>query len=245
MDLFSKEFSYDIIFGMKTTLIIQARMGSNRLRGKSLMKVGSKLLIDHVVSRSLKVSGVDKVYLATTYLEEDNILVEHIKKHYQIDIYRGDPVDVRSRYMKIATKEKSDFIIRVTGDDPFKDPNQISLALNYLVTNKLDYVCNFEPRYLPIGMDFEIFSRKSLITSIRESTDLNDVEHVTWTMRSGNYRWESIKNILFQPNTRLTIDYEKDLEYCGAIANILEASETNYSWESTCSAILTFNKRRS
>ena len=30
-------------------VIIQARMGSSRLPGKSLMKIGSKPLIDHVI----------------------------------------------------------------------------------------------------------------------------------------------------------------------------------------------------
>ena len=47
---------------MKTTLIIQARMGSTRLPGKSLIKINSKFLINLVTNRCLQVTGVDSIY---------------------------------------------------------------------------------------------------------------------------------------------------------------------------------------
>jgi len=227
---------------MSSLLIIQARMGSIRLPGKSLMKVGSKFLVDHVVERCLNVSGIDSIYLATTTLKEDDILVDHIKKKYQINIYRGSKFNVRSRFLEIAKTEKSDYIVRITGDDPFKDPVHISAGLEYLKQKKIDYVCNFQPRTLPIGMDFEVFTVSSLIKSVNQSSDSNDIEHVTWSMRSNKYNWFSINHSSFHPETRLTIDTESDLAYCGQIAKILDENLLDFSWESTRIA-LTLNEK--
>jgi spore coat polysaccharide biosynthesis protein SpsF len=223
---------------MKTTLIIQARMGSNRLPGKSLMMINSKFLIDFVLNRCLQVSGVDSIYLATTFLNEDDVLVDYVKKNYDVDVYRGDPINVRSRFSEIAKKEKADYIIRITGDDPFKDPLQINDALNYLILKKLDYVCNFEPRCIPVGMDVEVFSKESFDTSIRNFNSLCDLEHVTWSMRSPKFNWESINNLVFRPDTRLTIDHQKDIEYCSIIDKMLNTFDSDLSWESTKKAIL-------
>ena len=221
------------LFNMSSLLVIQARMGSIRLPGKSLMKVGSKFLVDHVIERCLDVSGIDCIYLATTSLKEDDILVEHIKKKYQINIYRGSKFDVRSRFLEIAKIEKSDYIVRITGDDPFKDPAHISAGLECLKQKKIDYVCNFQPRTLPIGMDFEVFTVGSLIKSVNQSSDSNDIEHVTWSMRSNKYNWLSINHSGFHPETRLTVDTESDLIYCGQIAKILDKNLLDFSWEST------------
>jgi spore coat polysaccharide biosynthesis protein SpsF len=223
---------------MSSVLIIQARMGSTRLPGKSLMKVGSKFLVDHVVDRCLNVKGIDSIYLATTSLKEDDVLVEHIKKKYQIKIYRGSKVDVRSRFLEIAKIEKSEYIVRITGDDPFKDPAHISSGLNYLKQAKIDYVCNFQPRTLPIGMDFEVFTVGSLMKSVNKSSDSNDIEHVTWSMRSNEYNWLSMNQNSFHPEIRLTIDTKNDLIYCGQIAKILEKNLLDFSSESTRIALI-------
>jgi spore coat polysaccharide biosynthesis protein SpsF (cytidylyltransferase family) len=229
---------------MKSILIIQARMGSTRLPGKSLMKVGSKFLVDHVVERCLNVKGIDRIYLATTSLKEDDILVEHIKKKYQIKIYRGSKFDVRSRFLDIIEYEKPDYVVRITGDDPFKDPAQISAGLDYLKKEKFDYVCNFQPRTLPIGMDYEVFTVDSLLKSVNQSSDLNDMEHVTWSMRSKKYNWVSINQSEFYPETRLTIDTKSDLIFCGQIAKILEKNFLNFSSESTKIALIEYEKER-
>jgi len=218
-------------------------MGSNRLPGKSLMKLGDKYLIDHVIERSLEVSDIKSFYLATTSLSEDDVLVDHVKRNYKLTIHRGDSLNVRSRFYEIANLEGCDLIVRITGDDPFKDPDFISFGINHLVANKLDYVCNFEPRFLPIGMDFEVFTRESFFRSINEFTNAVDIEHVTWNLRSNHFKWKSIQDIQFQPETRITVDDELDLEYCDQISKILSTSPSNYSWSWTQKAISIMDKR--
>ena len=76
-------------------IVIQARMGSNRLRGKSLMNIGSKPLINHVLTRVQAADLNAKIVLATSSLTEDDILVEYVLDNFNVEIYRGSPIAVR------------------------------------------------------------------------------------------------------------------------------------------------------
>ena len=60
---------------MKCVAIIQARMGSSRLRGKSLLPVAGVPLLTRVI-HMVKATGLaEEIVVATTELEEDGPLV--------------------------------------------------------------------------------------------------------------------------------------------------------------------------
>lgn len=216
---------------------MQARMGSERLPGKTLMKLGDKLLIDHVLERALITEEVDCVVLATTELPEDDELVKYVSRRYSVKIYRGSPKDVRSRFVNIAEQTCADIIIRITADDPFKDPIETLALINLLTREKLDYVCNFVPQELPIGMDAEAFTSAALFNSAQLFNSPLDLEHVTWSLRSSYYNWKSISHSVFQPQTRLTVDIPSDLDYCSDIAATLRDNALGFSWSDTRRAI--------
>ena len=65
---------------MKTLAIIQARMSSKRLPGKVLMKIGDKTLIDRTIDSAMIAKNIDKVYVATSEDESDDVLYEHLVK---------------------------------------------------------------------------------------------------------------------------------------------------------------------
>lgn len=221
----------------KVISIVQARMGSERLPGKSLLKLGDKLLIDHVIERALTTVGIDDVVLATTELTEDDVLVRHVSQKYSVQVYRGSPSDVRSRFANVAEKFGADIIVRITADDPFKDPMETVRLINLLNTEKLDYVCNFVPQELPIGMDVEVFTSAALFNSVESFNSPLDVEHVTWSLRSPHYNWKSLNHAVFQPQTRLTVDIPSDLDYCSEIAVILRENALGFEWFDTRRAI--------
>jgi len=134
-----------------TLVIVQARMGSTRFPGKSLAQLGDKLLIDHVIQRALNAVEPGNMIVATTNLGEDDSLVRHIQSRYKLKIFRGSALDVRSRFISISEELKPNFIIRLTADDPFKDPQLIRDVIEVLETGKFDYVSNFANPCLPIG----------------------------------------------------------------------------------------------
>ena len=217
--------------------VVQARMGSSRLRGKSMLNVGHKLLIDHVIERALNAKEVDRVYLATTDLLEDNVLAKHVSENYPVLIHRGSDSDVRSRFLEILTNDEAEVVVRITADDPFKDPNETDVLIRMLKAEKLDYICNFIPQSMPVGLDVEVFTSFALFDSAAYFDTPQDKEHVTWNMRTQRYKWRSQNSQKFRPEIRLTVDNQSDLYYCSEIANIIHQNSLGVSVTDTRRAI--------
>ncbi len=99
--------------------IIQARMGSSRLRGKSLMHVAGVPLLERVISMVKNLPFIDEVMVATTNLAEDNP-IELVSKSYQLKLFRGSATDVLQRYYDSSLDmNEEDTLVRFTADNPF------------------------------------------------------------------------------------------------------------------------------
>mgnify|MGYP001245220560 CR=1 FL=1 len=127
---------------MNTVLIIQARMGSTRLPGKSMLDLAGKPLIGWVIHRLKSTSLVDKIILSTTQKHEDDIL-EKIGLQYEVDIFRGSENDLVDRYYQAAKKYKADLIVRVPGDNALPEPKEIDRVIKYHKDNSNDFSSNF------------------------------------------------------------------------------------------------------
>lgn len=106
----------------KVVAIVQARMGSSRLRGKSLSSVNGIPLIKRVITTLRAMNIIDKIILATTNLEEDEPLVQYSSVSLDCNVYRGHSQDVFSRFFEISQDlNENDIIVRVTADNIFYD----------------------------------------------------------------------------------------------------------------------------
>jgi len=56
--------------------IVQARMGSSRLPGKTLMDVAGRPLLGHLVERARRIPGLEAVVIATTECPADRAIVD-------------------------------------------------------------------------------------------------------------------------------------------------------------------------
>lgn len=205
-------------------------MGSSRLPGKSMKKLGDRLLIDHVIRRA-SLDILDEIFLATTTLPEDDILANYVKDNYKISIFRGHPTDVRSRFLEVAKQSRADLVARITGDDPFKDPQFLERGFE-MISNH-DYYCNFSPAVFPVGMDIEIFKAESLLKSTEMYDDEYSKEHVTPCFRSDKeFSMVSDLSEAIDTEIRLTVDTQEDFDFCSKIANYLsnnKADDLSYS----------------
>jgi spore coat polysaccharide biosynthesis protein SpsF (cytidylyltransferase family) len=222
-------------------VLIQARMGSSRLPGKTLMDLGGKPLIDHVIERCISTVAIDDVVVLTTNLKEDNVLETHIRNKYSIQTYRGDSLDVRSRFEAVAKKFGFEGIVRVTADDPFKDPNHIQEAIHALEGEKVDYFNNFEIPIYPIGLDVESFKSDVLFQNIQTDNSEQSKEHVTYGIRHSPHVVRRFKS--GEPEftkIRLTIDTEEDFVFCSKLLEINpEIGRSAFDWAATREALQT------
>ena len=197
----------------KVVAIVQARRGSTRLPDKIFCLLEGKPLLEHVICRTRAIKGVDEVVLATTNNQTDN-LVEEWAKTFGVRCFRGSEDDVLSRYYYAANAYEADIIIRVTADDPFKDPCIASEVLQLFQQEKLEFAYNNSPPSFPEGLDVEVFSFGALEEAFYKSTEQYEREHVTQFLyrrleRSKQKNYSYCRDISF---LRWTIDTEKDLE---------------------------------
>ena len=158
--------------------IIQARLGSTRLPQKVLMPLSGRPLLHHVFARLKPSQKVDLFVLATTSSPQDDALEEWALEN-NIACFRGSENDVLDRYYQAAKEYSPDLVVRITGDDPFKDYRMMDEMIEVLQKNKLDFISNNNPPSFPEGMDLEIINFKALEKSALSARDPFEREHVT------------------------------------------------------------------
>jgi spore coat polysaccharide biosynthesis protein SpsF len=164
---------------MTITVIIQARMGSTRLKGKIIADICGKPMLWHVINRVKKAKKVDRIILATTKKDEDKITID-LGKKCKIKTFAGSEDDVLDRYYHAAKQSDSNVIVRITADCPLIDPEIIDEMVQYYLDNdELDYVSMGDPNPCPDGLDTEVFTFKSLEKAYYEAKLSSEREHVT------------------------------------------------------------------
>jgi spore coat polysaccharide biosynthesis protein SpsF len=160
------------------TAIIQARLGSTRLPGKTLMTIEGDTLLGHLVSRVKACTSVDNIIIATTNRSRDDEIVVFAKMH-DLGFYRGSEDDVLDRFYKTAIEFDVRTIVRVTPDCPMLDPRVTDLVVSCYINGDYDYVSNaIRPTY-PDGLDTEVFSFQTLEKAWQQAKLPSEREHVT------------------------------------------------------------------
>lgn len=208
---------------LRVVILVQARMGSTRLRGKVLKEVMEKPLLHYLIERLQRVELAEEIVIATTVNVEDQKIVDFCRFE-QIPLFRGQSEDVLDRFYYAAQTFKADVIVRITSDCPLIDPIIIDQVIKTYLDNypNYDYVSNSHlRRSYPIGMDVEVFSFKALEEAFHEATLPEEREHVTPFIYRRPTRYHK-KLITHEPdlsNLRLTVDTIEDFEL---ISKLLE-----------------------
>lgn len=203
---------------MKVNAIVQARCGSTRFPKKVFALIDGKPLIWHVVERLKLTTRIDDIIIATT----ENPIDDAIKKWCDdngVLCYRGSEEDVLHRYYEASLKYPSDIVVRITADDPFKEPCIIDEVIACLENGEYDLVTNNFPPSFPEGLDCEAFTFKVLQEMEMKSKDSFEREHVTQYVYRNPDKYR-IGNVTCERQLsyyRWTIDNIEDLNMVNAI----------------------------
>ena len=199
---------------MKFDVVIQARMGSDRMQGKVLKIYKKFSILDILIKRIKKLDLINKIIVTTTTKKKDNRIVNFCKKN-KISYFRGSEKDVLSRYYKTAKKFKLKNIVRLTSDCPLIDISTLKKMIRNYKKFKIDFYSNTVPHpcKFPDGSDIEIFSFKTLKKAYENSVLPSEREHVTF------YMWKTKKFKIKKYNEkknlskyRYTVDYPDDFK---------------------------------
>jgi spore coat polysaccharide biosynthesis protein SpsF len=193
--------------------IIQARTGSSRLPGKILMKVAGKTLLEHMIERISNSKKLDKIVIATTTKDTDDVIVS-IAKKLGIDYFRGSEDDVLDRYYNASKQYDADVVVRLCSDCPILDGNVIDTVLDDYFIGEYDYVSNLVPlpRTYPDGLSVEVFSSELLAETQFNAKKPSEREHVTFYMwgQPDKYKIHRTEYGTDLSKYRFNIDYHED-----------------------------------
>tara|TARA_B100000575_G_scaffold79184_1_gene61936 strand:+ start:2124 stop:2798 length:675 start_codon:yes stop_codon:yes gene_type:complete len=192
--------------------IIQARMGSKRLKGKMLMKIDRKSIIQHVIDKVKKIDSIHKIIIASTNsIDDDNL--EKVCKLNNITIFRGSKNNVFDRFQKISIKNNYSTILRINGDSPLLDIKLFNKMIKISKNKKYDIFTNVQPRTFPQGQSFELIKRKILIDFDQKKLTKKHKEHVTsyFYENKSKYKIVNYSNSDNLGNINLSINNKNDL----------------------------------
>src|SRR5688572_15146748 len=104
-------------------------MGSTRLPGKILEPIAGRPLLDHILGRLATLRNPAKVIVATSDGVRDDVVATFCSER-GVDCFRGSEQDVLGRYYECARLYRFDHIVRLTGDNPFVDIEELDRLLD-------------------------------------------------------------------------------------------------------------------
>jgi spore coat polysaccharide biosynthesis protein SpsF len=219
---------------MSYVIVVQARMGSTRLCGKTLKQVLGKPLLEYQFERLKRVSAVDNIVVATTTGADDEKIIELCGKN-RTNWYRGPVEDVLARYYGAALAYEASVVVRVTSDCPLIDPGVVDLVVKTYRNNEdsFDYVSNTLKRTYPRGLDCEVFSFEALAQAHSHATELADREHVTPYIYHHPERYRSHNVAYFEDRSshRWTVDTAEDFELIKRIIERLYPANPDFTFQ--------------
>ena len=219
--------------------IIQARMGSKRLPGKVLMKIGKDNILNKIILSVKKVIGISDIIIATTLNREDNKIINYCKKN-KINYFRGSTSNVASRFYKILTLKDSKYFIRLNADSPFLDYRIIKKLISKIKDNNFDIITNVLKKSFPKGQSVEILKKEIYIKHYKKINNKYDKEHVTSYFYKNKKKFKIYNYFNRQnfSNINLSIDTIKDLK---KIRNIsARIKNKNFNWKNLVSIYLKY-----
>lgn len=115
---------------LRVVLIIQSRMGSTRLPGKSMMDLAGAPLVGRILERVKRCKCIDEIILAIPDTKENDPLKE-LADVYKIKCFLGAEEDLVDRYYHAANSSKADIVVRIPADNATPEPAEIDKIIKY------------------------------------------------------------------------------------------------------------------
>ena len=153
----------------KVSLILQARMGSTRLPGKSLMDLAGSPLVGRILERVKRCKYVDEIVLAIPDTDSDKPLRE-LGNAYNVTVFSGSENDLVERYYRAALATNTDLVVRLPADNTTPEPEEIDRIIDHhICLNRPGFSSNLSvinDSGYPDGIGAEVFDF-SLLKDVR------------------------------------------------------------------------------
>ena len=201
-------------------IVIQARMSSTRLPGKSLFALAGRPSLGWVIRAALESQSGPVVVATSIDPSDDEIAATAFD--CGVEVVRGPMDDVLSRFVLASSRSNELEIVRLTADCPLMDPELIESCVAEFSDREVDYLSTVTPRTLPRGLDVEVFSHAALVKADHLALERYHRAHVTSVMYSTPNRFR-VAGLTFEPDAstyRVTLDTAADVLALEAIVAV-------------------------
>jgi spore coat polysaccharide biosynthesis protein SpsF len=169
--------------------VLQARMGSTRLPGKSMATLRGEPMIIRQLERLRGARCLSKIIVATSADTVDDALAGFlVSRGYTV--HRGAGADILARIARCAeTISSVSHVVRLKGDAPFVDPGVIDEAVRLALASGADYTSNRVRQTYPAGLEVEVIKAGALQAAAAEERDPMARISPTAAIRSQPGRW--------------------------------------------------------
>ena len=211
----------------KVVCIVQARMGSTRLPGKSLRDLGGTTLVESVYAGASLAKSLSEVIFAIPESRTDDELFDFLRSK-GLNVVRGSESDLISRHLHVASRVNADFIVRIPGDNPLPHGSEIDRIVDFHLRSNLDgFSTNLSEIFnsgYPDGIGAEIFSRQVLeeVYASKTSSQLQEHLHLNFInyenqveTKPGTFPVRTVRcpEHFARPDIILDINTDLDFEY--------------------------------
>lgn len=218
---------------MEMTVILQARMSSQRLPGKVLAQVNNKPLLEYTIERLKQSIYISEIIVATSTEKSDDPVAQYCLSN-KIEVFRGDLENVAARFKAIIERYDISSFIRISGDSPLIDSHIIDAGIELFENNSYDIVTNVLDRSFPKGQSFEIFKANTFLREFLNITTLEDREHVTKYFYKNKDRFKIFNLECLSGNfshVNLSVDTKEDFNKFEELMNDRSRPVCDLGWD--------------
>lgn len=211
--------------------IVQARMGSSRLLGKSLALLLGRPMLQVLMERVLPAKRVDDWVIATTQLPLDDP-IEELTQRIRLKCFRGSENDCLDRYYQAARQVQADIVLRLTADNPLMDAAFVDWSIEQFLESHppVDYMDSTTSKTFPLGLSLEVFSFEALEIAWKEDPSPQTREHVSPFIyqHPRRFRLGALRGQHNYSHMRWTVDAAEDLEFVRTVFE--NFGQVDFSW---------------
>jgi spore coat polysaccharide biosynthesis protein SpsF len=209
----------------RVVLIIQARMGSTRLPGKSMMDLAGAPLVGRILERVKRCRRLDDIVLAIPDSAKDGVLAK-LGSDYGVKVFAGSENDLVERYYQAAVAHGADIVGRLPADNATPEPSEIDrIVEHHLSLGRRGFSSNLtviDNSGYPDGIGAEMFDFSLLAEARERHTDPRQREHVHLNFfdygipKAVDPEWCPISTVMCPPEFRrpdLVLDVNTQEQY--------------------------------
>jgi spore coat polysaccharide biosynthesis protein SpsF (cytidylyltransferase family) len=211
---------------MKIIIVVQARMKSTRLLGKTMLQVKGRPLLGYLLDRLECVRNVDQIVVAIPKCDYDTSLARYVKERNVMLFCGCEENDLVARFMGVIAATGCDGFIRVCADSPLLDPEQVQAAVDVLRDpDGADFWSNVGWKCIAPGNSVEACTVE-VYKYITKLCSHEDREHAGFPWF---YREQARKSLL--------VDTPEDFERVRKAIESMDRPHTDYGWTEASSLI--------